>query len=127
MTGPDLTAAGRRYSVRDLLDQILNPSKVINDQFSSVNVLTDDGKIVSGVIVNLGVQRNGSAIVLNTDLTDPNQRVTIDRNTIEEMVVSKISAMPSGLLNRLTKDEIFDLLAYLLSGGDAAHELFSSR
>ena len=127
MTGPDLTTAGRRYSVRDLLDQILNPSKVINDQFSSVNVLTDDGKIVSGVIVNLGVQRNGAGIVLNTDLTDPNQRVTIDRNTIEEMVVSKISAMPSGLLNRLTKDEIFDLLAYLLSGGDATHELFSSR
>ena len=127
MTGPDLTTAGRRYSVRDLLDQILNPSKVINDQFSSVNVLTDDGKVTSGVIVNLGVQRSGSAIVLNTDLTDPNQRVTIDRNAIEEMFVSEISAMPTGLLNRLTKDEIFDLLAYLMSGGDADHELFSSR
>ena len=127
MTGPDLTTAGRRYSVRDLLDQILNPSKVINDQFSSVNVLTDDGCVHTGVIVNLGVQRSGSAIVLNTDLTDPNERVTIDRDSIEEMFASQTSAMPTGLLSRMTKDEIFDLLAYLISGGDEHHELFSSR
>jgi putative heme-binding domain-containing protein len=127
MTGPDLTTAGRRYSVRDLLDQILNPSKVINDQFSSVNVLTDDGIVHTGVIVNLGVQRSGSAIVLNTDLTDPNERVTIDRDSIEEMFASPTSAMPTGLLNRMTKDEIFNLLAYLISGGDEHHELFSSR
>jgi mono/diheme cytochrome c family protein len=32
MTGPDLTGAGRRYSPRDLLDQILNPSKEINGE-----------------------------------------------------------------------------------------------
>ena len=127
MTGPDLTTAGRRYSVRDLLDQIINPSKVINDQFSSVNVLTDDGRVHTGVIVNLGVQRNGGTIVLNTDLTDPNQRVTIDRGSIEEMFASTTSAMPAGLLNRMTQGEIFDLLAYLISGGDPQHEFFTRR
>ena len=125
MTGPDLTTAGRRYSVKDLLDQVIHPSKVINDQFSAVQILTDDGRIHTGVIVNLGVQRNGDMLVLNTDLTDPNQRVSIDRNTIEELVVSKMSPMPSGLFNRMTKDEIVDLLAYLLSGGDIEHEFFN--
>ena len=127
MTGPDLTTSGRRYSVHDLLDQVINPSKVINDQFSSVKVLTDDGRIHRGVIVNLGVRRDGDAIVLNTDLTDPNQRVTIDRKTIEQMVVSKTSPMPEGLFNRMTKDEILDLTAYLISGGDSGHELFEGR
>ena len=127
MTGPDLTTAGRRYSVRDLLDQVVNPSKVINDQFSSVKVLTDEGVIHTGVIVNLGVRRDGYAIVLNTDLTDPNQRVTINRNTIEQLVVSKTSPMPAGLFNRMTKDEILDLTAYLISGGDSKHELFDSQ
>lgn len=127
MTGPDLTTSGRRYSVHDLLDQVINPSKVINDQFSSVKVLTDDGRIHRGVIVNLGVRRDGDAIVLNTDLTDPNQRVTIDRKTIEQMVVSKTSPMPKGLFNRMTKDEILDLTAYLISGGDSRHELFEGR
>ncbi|MEL6104915.1 MAG: family 16 glycoside hydrolase [Planctomycetota bacterium] len=124
MTGPDLTTSGRRYSVRDLLDQVVHPSKVINEQFSSVQVLTDDGQVHNGVIVNLGVKRNGGAIVLNTDLTDPNQRVTIFSDSIEEMIVSKTSAMPEGLFNRMTKDEILDLTAYLISGGNADHEYF---
>ena len=122
MTGPDLTSAGRRYSSHDLLDQVVNPSKVINEQFSSVRVLTDDGKLYTGVVVNL----NGDTMTINTDLTNPNQRVGIDRKEIEDMSVSKVSAMPKGLLNRLTKEEILDLTAYLISGGDENHEYFAN-
>lgn len=120
MTGPDLTSAGRRYSPHDLLDQVVNPSKVINDQFSAVRVLTDEGLIHTGVVVNL----NGDTMTLNTDLTDPNKRVNIDRKTIEHMAVSKISAMPEGLFNRMTQDEILDLVAYLISAGNPEHEFF---
>ena len=120
MTGPDLTSAGRRYSAHDLLDQVVNPSRVINDQFSSVTVLTDDGIVHSGVVVNL----NGNRLTLNTDLTDPNKRVNIDRNTIEQLMVSETSPMPAGLFNRMTKEEIMDLTAYLISGGDPNHEYF---
>lgn len=123
MTGPDLTAAGRRYSAHDLLDQIIHPSKEINEQFSSVVALTDDGKIHTGVVVNL----NGDTLILNTDLTDPNKRVNLDRNTIESLEVSKTSAMPTGLLGLLTKDEVLDLLAYVLSGGDRTHALFKPK
>jgi putative heme-binding domain-containing protein len=121
MTGPDLTSAGRRYSTHDLLDQIIHPSKVINDQFSSVKVLTEDGIVHTGVVVNL----NGDSMTLNTDLTDPNKQVSIDRKEIEEMMESKVSAMPSGLLNRMTQEEILDLLAYLISGGDSKHKIFA--
>ncbi|MFT7632053.1 MAG: putative heme-binding domain-containing protein [Mariniblastus sp.] len=124
MTGPDLTTAGRRYSAHDLLDQVINPSKVINDQFSAVMVLTDEGLVHNGVIVNLGVKKDSSALVLNTDLTDPNQRVTINRDSIEELKISKTSPMPDGLFGRMTKDEILDLIAFLISGGDSKHEYF---
>ncbi|MCC9604979.1 c-type cytochrome [Blastopirellula sp. JC732] len=120
MTGPDLTSAGRRYSPHDLLDQVINPSKVINDQFSAIKVLTADGKLHTGVVVNL----NGDSMTLNTDLTDPNERVNINRNDIEEMAVSKISAMPTGLFKSMTKEEILDLTAYLISGGDSGHGFF---
>ena len=120
MTGPDLTSAGRRYSAHDALDQVINPSKVINEQFSSVMVLTDNGLVHTGIVVNL----NGDRITLNTDLTDPNKRVNINRNSIEELTVSKTSPMPAGLFNRMTKGEILDLIAYLLSGGDPEHEYF---
>jgi putative heme-binding domain-containing protein len=120
MTGPDLTTAGRRYSAHDLLDQVINPSKIINDQFSAVTVVTDDGLVHNGVIVNMG----GDRISLNTDLTDPNKRIGIDRNSIEEIIVSKTSPMPAGLFNRMTKDEILDLTAYLISSGDSEHNYF---
>ena len=120
MTGPDLTSAGRRYSPHDLIDQVLNPSKVINEQFSAITVITEEGLTHTGVVVNL----SGDSMTLNTDLTDPNQRVSIDRKKIEELIVSKTSPMPVGLFNRMTKDEILDLLAYVISGGDTAHEFF---
>ena len=120
MTGPDLTSAGRRYSPHDLLDQVINPSKVINEQFSAITVVTEDGLVHTGVVVNL----NGNKLMLNTDLSDPNKRVGIDRRTIDELVVSKISPMPVGLFNRMTKEEILDLVAYLISGGNSKHEFF---
>ena len=120
ITGPDLTSAGRRYSAHDLIDQVINPSKVINDQFSSVIVITEGGKTYSGVVVNLA----GDHIVLNTDLADPNLRVRIDRKEIDEMEVSKVSAMPKGLFGKMTEDEVMDLTAYVLSGGDEKHHYF---
>lgn len=120
MTGPDLTSAGRRYNPHDFLDQIIHPSKVINEQFSAVRVLTDEGKIYTGLVVNL----KGDTVTLNTDLTDPNQRVVIDRTSVEVFEPSKVSAMPEKLLARLTKEEIFDLIAYVLSGGDENHRYF---
>jgi len=120
MTGPDLSTAGRRYSPHDLLDHVIHPSKEINEQFSSVVVLTDSGQLHTGVVVNL----SGDTVTLNTDLTDPNRRVTINRTEVESLEPSKVSAMPEKLLDRLTKDEIFDLVAYVLSGGDANHAYF---
>ena len=48
----------------------------------------------------------------------------ISLDSIEERVDSPISLMPRGLLNTLTKEEILDLLAYVLSGGDSSHEAF---
>jgi putative heme-binding domain-containing protein len=121
MTGPDLTSAGRRYSSHDLLDQVINPSKVINEQFSAITVVTDAGLVHTGVVVNL----NGDSMTLNTDLTDPNKRVGIDRKTIDSLIVSKTSPMPTGLFDRMKQEEILDLIAYLISGGDQKHEFFA--
>jgi putative heme-binding domain-containing protein len=116
MTGPDLSSAGRRYAVRDLVDQIVNPSKEINEQFVPIVVRTKDEQLVQGVIVNL----SGDSITVNTDPTDPNQRLSIDRKEVLSVEPSRISPMPVGLLNPLTKDEILDLVAYILSGGDGS-------
>ncbi|MEW6307224.1 MAG: c-type cytochrome, partial [Verrucomicrobiota bacterium] len=123
MNGPDLSGAGGRYSPRDLLDQIINPSKEINEQFVPVVLTTEDGEQVTGVIVNL----NGDTVQVNTDLSDPNQRVGVDRKKVKSIEHSKVSPMPEGLLNMLNQDEILDLLAYVLSGGDAKNSMFTKR
>ena len=120
MNGPDLTGAGGRYSPHDFLDQIINPSKEINEQFAPIVVTLNDGSVVSGVVVNL----SGDSVTLNTDLTDPNQRTNVDRKTVKSMEVSKVSPMPPMLLAMLKKEEILDLVAYVLSGGNPEDERF---
>jgi len=120
MTGPDLTGAGGRYSPHDLLDQIINPSKEINEQFAPIIVTKKNGDTLSGVVVNL----SGDNVTINTDLSDPNQRVNVDRKTVESIEPSKVSMMPPNLLMMLTKEEILDMVAYILSAGDKNHAAF---
>lgn len=120
MTGPDLTGSGGRYSPRDLLDQILNPSKEINEQFVPSVLTKNDGSTVVGSVVNL----NGDNVMINTDLSDPNQRITVDRKEVKSIEPSKISPMPPMLLSSMTQTEILDLVAYVLSGGNREHEMF---
>lgn len=120
MTGPDLTGSGGRYSPHDFLDQIINPSKEINEQFAPIVVTRNNGEVVSGVVVNL----SGDNVTINTDVSDPNQRVNVDRKEVKSIEVSKVSPMPPMLLSMLTKEEILDLVAYVLSGGDNTNEMF---
>ena len=122
MNGPDLTGSGGRYSPHDLLEQIMYPSKEINEQFVPTMVSLKNGQTLSGVVVNL----NGDRVTLNTDLYNPNQRTSVQRKDVLSMGPSTVSPMPPGLLNMMKKDEIMDLLAYILSGGDAEHSFFSN-
>jgi putative heme-binding domain-containing protein len=118
--GPDLTAVAGRFSARDLLESIVLPSKVISDQYEAVTIATTDGKVVTGRIMNL----HNDNITINTDMLDPSAQVNVDARKIEEIRPSPISMMPEGLLSTLSKDEIADLMAYLLSRGDRSAKLF---
>ncbi len=120
MTGPDLTGSGGRYSAHDLLEQIIHPSKEINEQFVPVNVKMKSGETVTGVVVNM----NGDRVTVNTDMFNPNQRVNVKRQEVESIEPSKVSPMPPGLLNLMQEDEVMDLLAYILSSGNPNHSLF---
>ncbi len=122
MTGPDITSARGRYSAKDLLDQIINPSKVINEQYAQSVITTSDGRIVIGTVVNVG---NGGKVKINTNALDPSQTESVDETAIESVEPSKLSPMPTGLLNRLELDEILDLLAYILSAGDRGSAMFT--
>jgi putative heme-binding domain-containing protein len=109
-----------RFSVRDVLESVVDPSKVISDQYSAVTVVTTDGRVITGRIINL----SGDSLRINTNMLDPGAVEGVDRKTIEEQFPSKLSMMPTGLLNTLHEDEMLDLLAYLLSRGDRNHPMF---
>ena len=118
--GPDLTGVGGRFSPRDLLESTLEPSKVISDQYQSVIFTMNDGSQVVGRIMNL----NGDKIMVNTNMLDPGQSVNVDRTQVANQIVSPVSLMPPGLLNTLTEQDVLDLMAYLLSGGNKADKMF---
>ncbi len=118
--GPDLTGAGGRYSPHDLIEAIIEPSKTISDLYAPMVITTVDDESVTGHIVYLG----GDNIRVNTDLFDPAQDVTIDRKLIDSIKPATVSPMPTGLLDVLEQDEILDLMAYVLSGGDRTNGMF---
>src|SRR5262249_55690878 len=118
--GPDLTGISGRFGVKDLLISIIEPSKEISDQYAAVEILTNKGRRLTGRIVNL----NNDNIMINTDMEDPNAIASVRRKDVDEMKTSKISMMPTGLLDGFKEDEVVDLMAYLLSRGDRKHKMF---
>ena len=60
-------------------------------------------------------------------MLDPNQSVGVDVRQVESMTASETSMMPTGLIDRLNREEVLDLLAYLLSGGNPDHSFFERR
>lgn len=111
---PDLTGVAGRFSPRDLLESILDPSKEVSDQYAAVEILTKDDRVIRGRIVNL----NGDNVQVNTNMLEPGANTSVNRNQIESMKPSKVSMMPTGLVDTFKEDEVLDLMAYILSRGD---------
>ncbi|HEX3998428.1 MAG TPA: heme-binding protein [Pirellulales bacterium] len=118
--GPDLTGCSGRFNVHDLLESVVEPSKVIADQYRATIFVLADGRTVVGRISNF----SGDSIMVAPNLLAPDEQVAIHRHNIESMRASPISPMPTGLLDTLTQDEVLDLMAYLLSNGDRNNGMF---
>jgi hypothetical protein len=56
-----------------------------------------------------------------------NQREEILKKDITSRVVSKLSAMPEGLLNVLTREEILDLIAFIEADGRPTSPVFTAK
>lgn len=119
-TGPDLTNVSGRFSTKDLLDAIVNPDKVISDQYRAHIVSTVDGKLVTGRIVG----ESDDSITIATNPEDGTQTVTIQKEDIEAQKASPKSLMPSGLLDDLNDQEVLELIKYLMSRGNQQSPMF---
>jgi putative heme-binding domain-containing protein len=119
--GPDLTAAANRYTLRDLVENIVDPNKVISDQYENSIIELSDGSTVIGRITG----EEGDILHVATNPSAPGQVTMVHQSKILSRQVSRTSIMPPGLLNAMNSDEVADLLAYVLSGGDKHGKMFT--
>lgn len=118
--GPDLGDIGARYTTLELLEHILDPSLEVAEEYKTFLIETTDKKEYYGQIV----EENDKTLNILADPLKPETAVTLQRSDIKTMDLIDISPMPTDLLITLNKNEIWDLLAFLLSGDDASNEAF---
>lgn len=104
--GPDLTGANRQ-NLDYLLENIVDPSASVGNDFRATIFILDDGRVLSGVVT----AQNERTISIQT----PEGVLTIDRETINESRVTSTSLMPEALLQNLSESDVQDLFAYVMS------------
>ena len=113
--GPDLTDVFKRYhnNRADILHQILDPSLRIDERYRNYQFELKNGDEAFGMIV----KEDADGVTIQTGPADALIQ-TLKKSELKERQPQKSSLMPIGLLNTLSKEQIFDLLAYLESGGN---------
>ena len=81
--GPDLTAISSRFGRKDILEAILDPSKVISEQFQNVTVATNAGKVVTGRLVD---ETAGKIVIQPDPLSGDPGRICVSGDELNQRV-----------------------------------------
>jgi putative heme-binding domain-containing protein len=103
--GPELSAAKNRANETVLAD-ILDPNRQITVGFRNYTVLTDDGRIFTGVLA----AETATSITLRKE---EGKETVILRRNIDEIEASPLSIMPEGLEKEVSPSDLADLIGYL--------------
>ena len=119
--GPELAKLNADMTPLEITRHILEPSLRIEEKYRSTTVLTDDGRSITGLVVE---ETPTEVAIVENPLAkaDP---VRIKKSAIDERTTSPVSIMPKGMLDKLTRDEVLDLIAYVAARGDESSALFS--
>lgn len=109
--GPDLSTIAATRKRPEILESILFPSKIIADQYQPVLIQTKDGDIVSGLVI----KENARAVTLVTS-DHPEKPIEVLKSQIQARKKSTVSAMPEGIVDTYTNDQVLGLVAFLLAG-----------
>jgi putative heme-binding domain-containing protein len=118
--GPDLTQLGTRFTEKDMLEAIIEPSKTISDQYAATIFYLKDGKSVVGRLIN---EDNEKYSISQNPFAPQNLR-DIPRKDVIRKELSDVSIMLPGMINRLNEEELKDLIAYLMAGGNKEHPVY---
>ncbi len=120
--GPDLSKLDAKLQPADILKELLDPSAKINEKYQTNVFQLFSGKVITGLVV----EESGDVIKVVENPLVKADPVVLTRGDVEERKRSPVSIMPKGLLDKLTRDEILDLVAYVAARGNRNHELFKS-
>ncbi len=112
--GPNLTQLGTRFSPEDMITAILEPNEVISDQYASTVLYLKSGSSVVGKLT----REDDNTYYLSQNPFAPDVIREVPKAEVTETKLSAVSVMPPGLINPLGEDELRDLIAYLMAGGD---------
>jgi putative heme-binding domain-containing protein len=118
--GPDLTKLDPKWGPTDILKELLDPSARINEKFQTFAFVLASGKVVTGLVI----EETPDALTVVENPLAKSPPVKIMKADIEEQTKQPASIMPKGLLDKLSRDEIMDLVAFLTSRGDKGHAVF---
>ncbi len=119
-SGPDLGSLGSRFSIRDILVSICEPSASISEQYMASMVKLKTGETLSGRLI----LQNEKEVGVASNPFDLNQVTKAPAKNVESIEFSQVSLMPLGMLSGMNREELMDLMAYLISGGNAKHKAF---
>ena len=114
-SGPNLEGVGDKFGRRQLIEQVLFPSKSIKPGFEQVTIVTKDGLTHIGRIerVNKAVHRIIDARGKQKDIPSPD---------VEHMQVSPKSLMPDDLVSAISRQQFADLMAYMRTLSFGVHQ-----
>jgi putative heme-binding domain-containing protein len=118
--GPDLTKLDAKLTPLDILKDIVEPSSRINEKYQSYLFETAAGRVLTGIILE---ESERGVKIIEDPLAKPDA-VLLKPSEIAERKKSPTSIMPKGLLDKLTRDEILDLVAFIAARGDRNNEVF---
>jgi putative heme-binding domain-containing protein len=119
--GPDLTKLDPKIQApEEILRHILEPSLKIDDKYVSWVFETKAGKTITGMILE---ETKDEVKVIENPLAKAEPRI-LKKSDLDSRTKSPISLMPKGLLDKLSRDEILDLIAYVVAKGQKDHKLF---
>jgi hypothetical protein len=119
--GPELAKLDAKMTALEITKHILDPSLRIEEKYRSTTIVTDDGRRLTGLVVT----DTPEELALVENPVASAEPVRIKKTDIEERVTSPVSIMPKGLLDKLTRDEVLDLVAYVTARGEESNALFS--
>lgn len=102
--GPALTGS-QRHNLDYLLENVIDPSAAMPNEYKMTTIDLLSGRRINGIIKS----ETDKSLTVRT----ANETLVIPKDEIEARNVSKISMMPDGIFDKLTEQEVRELVAYL--------------